>query len=103
MIHFVCHFNKTISCVVDAQPDLSLLSVYNRPDKQKIQPNTCIVNIFLSISFNIYFGCSKEPFLRDALLFIHALHNYICFGKDINIFWVLKRDSSLSTHNIYFG
>ena len=36
------------------------------------------MNVFLSISFNIYFGCSKD---ETGLLIIHN----ICFGRVLNI------------------
>ena len=50
-----------------------------------------VVNIFLSISFNIGFVCSKEPSHRDGFL---STHN-ICFGREIRklifIFALLSR------------
>ena len=48
------------------------------------------VNIFLPISFNIWFGCSKEPSQWDGSLSTHG----ICFDIDIIrifFFFVLRR------------
>ena len=52
-------------------------------DKQNFQCK--IVNIFLPISFNICFGCSKGRLTETVLL---STHN-ICFGLEIRklIFW----------------
>ena len=62
-----------------------------------------IVIIFLSISFNICFGCSKEPFYRDGS-FEYLKHMFWLRIKEI-IFLVhtlsLRRDSYIF-HYVHF-
>ena len=60
-IYLVCvTFRVACTCGHSKTPKISLFNVYSQVKRYK-DFECKILNIFLPISFNILFGCSKEP------------------------------------------
>ena len=69
--------------------------LYKTIDLDKLIFERKIVNIFLPISFNIYFGCSKEPSHGDSY-FEYPQHMFWLRNKKV-VFWYELLTKGLKT------
>ena len=83
--YFSSEYLKCNLLLDDLNDYILFIAEYTGLDKHNSIFKCKIVNIFLPISFNIYFGCSKEPSHWDGY-FEYPQHMFWLRNKK-NIFW----------------